>query len=468
MAPSTLGTFLRAFTFGHVRQLDRLTEQLLTRAWAAGAGPGAGPMTMDLDSTVCEVHGDHKQGAAYGYTHTLGYHPLLATRADSGEVLHARQRTGRANTARGTARFVDELAARVRRSGASGELTMRMDSGFWSAKTIRACRRHQIRYSITVRQTKPIRAAIATIDEQAWVDIVYPEGGMAEVAETRYQGDRLIVRRTRLIGAQAELFPNWRYHAFVTDRVGTTVWLDADHRRHAVVELCIRDLKSGVGLRHCPSGRFSANAAWLLIATLAHNPAALDRRHRAGRPSGAGGGQDPAPHPAQPTRPADPLRQTMDHAPARRLAVGGVVRAGPGAAALHRLRHLTPRPDRASFDARTGPAPSYPSMLGQRLASSRSTRTGRAPSRSRLQHTPITAANRAPRPHQPTKNSGIGGSRLSQLTVELGNALLDHDGRQRYVVADLLSDRLNKRNSWSSQGPMSGKNVGVKNDQCAL
>jgi hypothetical protein len=271
MAPSTLGTFLRAFTFGHVRQLDRLTEQLLTRAWAAGAGPGDGPMTMDLDSTVCEVHGHAKQGAAYGYTHTLGYHPLLATRADSGEVLHARQRTGRANSARGTARFVDELAARVRRAGASGELTMRMDSGFWSAKPIRACRRHRIRYSITVPQTKPIRAAIATIDEQAWVDIVYPEGGLAQVAETRYQGDRLIVRRTRLTGAQAELFPNWRYHAFVTDRVGTAVWLDADHRRHAVVELCIRDLKSGVGLRHCPSGKFNANAAWLLIATLAHN-----------------------------------------------------------------------------------------------------------------------------------------------------------------------------------------------------
>jgi Transposase DDE domain group 1 len=150
MAPSTLGTFLRSFTFGHVRQLDRLTEQVLTRAWTADAGPGEGPMTIDLDSTVCEVHGYHKQGAAYGYTHTLGYHPLLASRADTGEVLHARQRTGRANTARGTARFVDELAARVRRAGASGELTMRMDSGFWSAKTIRACRRHQIRYSITV------------------------------------------------------------------------------------------------------------------------------------------------------------------------------------------------------------------------------------------------------------------------------------------------------------------------------
>src|ERR671934_3098147 len=271
MAPSTLGTFLRAFTFGHVRQLDRLTEQLLTRAWAAGAGPGDGPMTVDLDSTVCEVHGYHKQGAAYGYTRKLGYHPLLATRADTGEVLHARQRTGRANTARGTARFVEELAARVRRAGASGELTMRADSGFWSAKTIRACRRHQIRYSTTVQQTKPIHQAIATIDEQAWVEIVYPDGGLAQVAETRYRGDRLIVRRTRLVGEHAELFPNWRYHAFGTDRVGTAVWLDQDHRRHAVVELCIRDLKGGVGLRHCPSGKFSANAAWLLAATLAHN-----------------------------------------------------------------------------------------------------------------------------------------------------------------------------------------------------
>jgi hypothetical protein len=104
-------------------------------------------MTMDLDSTVCQVHGYHKQGAAYGSTHTLGHHPLVATRADSGEVLHARQRTGRANTARGTARLVEELAGRVRRAGASGELTMRMDSGFWSAKTIRTCRRHGIRYS---------------------------------------------------------------------------------------------------------------------------------------------------------------------------------------------------------------------------------------------------------------------------------------------------------------------------------
>jgi hypothetical protein len=122
-----------------------------------------------------------------------------------------------------------------------------------------------------VRQTTPIRQVIAAINQDAWVEIVYPDGGVAQVAETRWKGDRLIVRRTRLVGAQAELFPDWRYHAFVTDRVGTAVELDADHRRHAVVELCIRDLKDGVGLRHCPSGKFAANAAWLVATTLAHN-----------------------------------------------------------------------------------------------------------------------------------------------------------------------------------------------------
>ena len=112
MAPSTLGTFLRAFTFGHVRQLDRVAEMVMGRAWAAGGGPGTQPMTIDVDSTICEVHGHHKGGAAYGYTRQLGYHPLLATRADTGEVLHARQRTGRAASGRGAERFVNELAGR--------------------------------------------------------------------------------------------------------------------------------------------------------------------------------------------------------------------------------------------------------------------------------------------------------------------------------------------------------------------
>jgi hypothetical protein len=184
MAASTVGTFLRSFSFGHVRQLDKVTGEILSRAWAAGAGPGDGPLTVDVDSTICEVHGYHKQGACYGYTHRLGYHPLLATRAEGGEVLHARLRKGAANTARGILRFVDELIARLRRAGASGELTLRMDSGFWSAKLIRRLRGHRVRYSITVRQTKTVRAAIAQIPEQAWVQIAYQPDGVDQVAET--------------------------------------------------------------------------------------------------------------------------------------------------------------------------------------------------------------------------------------------------------------------------------------------
>jgi Transposase DDE domain group 1 len=271
MAASTVGTWLRSFTFGHVRQLDRVCGEVLARAWAAGASPEDGPLTVDVDSTICEVHGYHKQGACYGYTRRLGYHPLLATRANTGEVLHARLRKGSANTARGILRFVDELVARCRRAGASGELIFRMDSGFWSAKLIKRLRSHRVRYSITVRQTKTVRAAIAAIPEHDWVDIAYQPGGVAQVAETPYRGDRLIVRRVRNEGDQQQLFPTWRYHAFVTNRVGTTTWLDADHRRHAVCELAIRDLKAGAGLAHLPSGRFAANAAWLLAATLAHN-----------------------------------------------------------------------------------------------------------------------------------------------------------------------------------------------------
>jgi Transposase DDE domain group 1 len=271
MAASTVGTFLRSFTFGHVRQLDRLAEVALTRAWQAGAGPGDGPMTIDADSTICQVHGHHKQGASYGYTRKLGYHPLLATRADTGEILHARQRTGKANTARGMPRFVDETIGRVRRAGAAGELIFRADSGFWSAATIGRLRAHDVRFSITVRQTKPVQRAIAAIGEAAWTTIGYSPDALAQVAETGFRGDRLIIRRVRNTCDQQQLFPTWRYHAFVTDRPGTAVELDVDHRRHAVVELAIRDAKQGAGLNHHPSGKFFANAAWLVLVCLAHN-----------------------------------------------------------------------------------------------------------------------------------------------------------------------------------------------------
>jgi hypothetical protein len=128
-----------------------------------------------------------------------------------------------------------------------------------------------VRYSITVKRTPPVITAIDAIAEDAWVAIDYTAGGQAQVAETTLAGRRIIVRRTRLTGRQAQLFPDWRHHAFVTDRTGTAVELDADHRRHAVIELAIRDLKEGAGLVHCPSGIFNANATWLVLASLAHN-----------------------------------------------------------------------------------------------------------------------------------------------------------------------------------------------------
>ncbi len=272
MAPSTLGTFLRAFTFGHVRQLDQLSEGLLARAWGFGAGPGQAPMTIDIDSTIQQVYGKQKHGAAYGYTKVLGQHPLVATRSDTGEVLHIRHRKGSANAGRGAPRFVRELIGRTRRSGATGPLTLRADSGFHSKHVVAACRDHDVRYSITVKQNKAVIRAIESIPEERWTGIDYTLGGQAEVAECPY-GDRhrLVVRRTRLTGKQAELFPSWRYHAFITDREGTAVFLDADHRHHAVVELAIRDLKEGAGMAHCPSGDFNANAAWAVLATIAHN-----------------------------------------------------------------------------------------------------------------------------------------------------------------------------------------------------
>ncbi len=271
MAPSTLGTFLRRFTFGNVRQLDRVAEMLLTRAWSLGAGPSDQPLTIDVNSTICAVFGSQKQGAGYGYTTVLGFHPLLATRADTGETLHVRFREGSANTQRGAQRFVRETVGRVRRAGATGALTLRADSGFFSKYVVQACIDHDVRYSITVRQTPVIHRAIESIIEEQWTAIDYMVNGEAWVGEARYLDHRLIVRRTKLHDPRPALFPTYRYHAFITDRDGDAVTLDADHRRHAVVELAIRDLKEGSGLEHCPSGDFNANAAWAVLASIAHN-----------------------------------------------------------------------------------------------------------------------------------------------------------------------------------------------------
>ena len=294
-APSTLGTFLRSFRWGHVRQLDRVSRETLARAWAAGAGPGDDPLTIDLDSTVCETFGLDKEGAQrHNYAGKRGYHPLFAVTAGTGDVLMARLRQGRANTARGAAHFLRETVGRVRYAGATGELTMRADSSFYTHDIVAACRDKSVRFSITVRQHASLRNIIEAILEQDWKPIPYWMEGAADVAETEYtpfqhEPDavpvRLIVRRVKPTpGSQLALFATYSYHAFITDRDGDTLDLEADHRRHAKIENTIRDLKYGVGLNHLPSGRFPANAAWLAVQVIAYNLARWTTRIGLGEP----------------------------------------------------------------------------------------------------------------------------------------------------------------------------------------
>ena len=273
MAPSTLGTFLRAFTFGHVRQLDRVLGEAIGRAWGMGAGPRARRLVIDIDSFLGEAKGAKKQGASRGYTGKRGYHPLLATRGGTGEVLHVRARKGSAGSGRGALRFCEELLARVRRAGAVGEILIRADSGFYSGKVIAYLERKGCLYSIAVTQHKRMAQRIAAIPEHAWQAVPdYPETGICELAETTYGGRRLVVRRVHLTAqeGQEELFAYWRHFAFLTNRTEDMHVVDAEHRDHAEVELAIRDLKDQA-LAHFPSGSFAANAAWTVIACLAHN-----------------------------------------------------------------------------------------------------------------------------------------------------------------------------------------------------
>ena len=306
-APSTVGSWLRALRWGHVRQLDAVTRTLLVAAWRAGAGPAPGAdVTVDLDSTICEVYGLAKQGAARGYTGVRGYHPLLASCAGdtagggATQLLHARLRGGNAGSGRGAGSFVAEVLTRLRealpanRAGRQGVVTLRADSGFYSRGVIRACRRGNARFSVTVRMNPSVRRAIAAIPEQAWTPIPYwssdgtfghaddgtPISG-ADVAETGYTAFadtpdavdvRLVVRRVRPTpGSQLALDVAFSHHAFISDRDGALLDLEADHRRHAVVEQVIADLKGGCGLAHLPSGRFAANAGWLALVGLAYN-----------------------------------------------------------------------------------------------------------------------------------------------------------------------------------------------------
>ena len=246
-------------------------------------------------------------------------------------------RKGSANTQRGILRFCDELIARVRRAGATGPKLLRADSGFWNAKVFTKLEQAGWTYSIGIRMAKHVRAAVDLIDEAAWMTIAdYPDSGEAQIAETVLGDRRLIVRRTRLVGAQAELFPDWRHHPFLTNRSDAITVVEAEHRQHAVVELVIRDLKDQA-LAHFPSGDFHANGAWTVIAALAHNllrwtellgTLRPDHPRRPNRP----------PQAARATRPPDDARRPLDAAPARPLALAAGLqrRADPPSSAPRR------------------------------------------------------------------------------------------------------------------------------------
>jgi hypothetical protein len=254
-------------------------DELLRRAWDAGAGPGDGPVTIDVDSTICETYGLQKQGAKFGYTKVRGYHPLLATVAELGQVVGARLRGGNVHTAKGAASFITKVFRRIRASGATGPMVLRADSGFYNHKVTDACEKAGVAYSITVKLSKSLLTKIAAIPAAAWTPIPYWMDGGADVAEMTYRPFsgrhhevRLIVRRTKPTpGTQLALLAIYDYHAFITDRQGDTLEIEADHRRHAICEDVIKDLKHGVGLNHLPSGRFAANAAWMVFNVIAHN-----------------------------------------------------------------------------------------------------------------------------------------------------------------------------------------------------
>ena len=219
--------------------------------------PVTAPLVIDIDSTICEVAGSPSKAPGSATRKVLGYHPILATRADTGEVLHARMRKGSANTQRGARRFIDELVARVRRAGATGKITVRVDAGFWSNDTIATLNRLDVRYTMAVRsrttgsrRRSPASTTMpgSTSTTPPTAKPKSPSAPTPPAPGRRAVTRRLIVRRTRLTDtAQQRLWPDWRHHAFLTDLDGNAVEVDRFHRHHAVVELAIRDLKTAPG-----------------------------------------------------------------------------------------------------------------------------------------------------------------------------------------------------------------------------
>ena len=301
-APSTLGTFLRSFTFGHVRQLDAVAAGLLANlAQVAPLLPGADQVAyLDIDDTVKATYGYTKAGAGYGYSGVKGLNALIATVSTplAAPVIAAtRLRKGSANSARGGARLVADALVATHAAGATGLVTVRADSAFFTHDVIAAARRRGARFSITTRMNPKVQAAIASIDEAAWIPIHYPNAiwdeteqrliSDAEVAEVTFTAftsrrnsdhitGRLIVRRVRRLNppahadGQEELFATYRHHGLFTDSPLPMLDAEASHRGHAVIEQVHADLRAGA-LAHLPSSSFAANSAWLVCAAMAFN-----------------------------------------------------------------------------------------------------------------------------------------------------------------------------------------------------
>ncbi|MFE8957381.1 IS1380 family transposase [Streptomyces althioticus] len=301
-APSTLGTFLRAMTWGHVRQLESAARAFTCNLAAhCNLLPGGnGIVHLDIDSKVKQVYGAAKQGAEHGYTKVRGLHFQIVTASTpiaAPVIVATRLRRGSAGSAKGAASLIAEAIKAVRSMGATGTIVVRADSAFFSHKVVATCRRAGVRFSLAVAQRKKIRERIASIDEDVWTAIKYPKAiydhdegrwiSDAEVAEVEYTAftgkakkyrttARLLVRRVKRLNptsvpdGQGELFATWRFHAVFTDTTLALVEAEADHRRHAIVEQVFADLEDSA-LGHLPSGKFTANAAWLTLAALAHN-----------------------------------------------------------------------------------------------------------------------------------------------------------------------------------------------------
>jgi hypothetical protein len=303
-APSTLGTFLRTFTHGHVQQLRAVGSRLLSglTAQVPGLLVGADRLAfVDVDDTIEEVHGYAKQAAAYGYSKVKGLNMQLATISTplaAPVIAQASLRAGNTASAAGAARMLAQAIATARQSGATGQILARADSAYYGWAFVGTALRAKAWFSVTARMTTTVTAAITSIPDQAWIPIHYPNAiwdeaehrlvSDAEVAEidfTAFTGRRkaeqvtcrLVVRRVRRLqplacdgSQQGELFATYRHHAFITNSTLTTIAADQRHRDHAIIEQVIAELKDGP-LAHLPSGRYAANAAWVTCAAIGFN-----------------------------------------------------------------------------------------------------------------------------------------------------------------------------------------------------